>query len=260
MTTGALSKIFFVAMLLLATAAQADSHAEARDDDAKKQQAPVTGTDTKSQESTQVVYVPPSRGSTRTRTGGGTRGPASAPTLAVLAPDHVGVTHRAQPTLAWFLSAPTEGRIDLALVDPDAVEPLLEVTLPSPNEAGVQLVDLSRYGVSLAQGHTYEWSVALVIDPDNRDLDVVASGAIRREAVPAGMRSALTKGTPAYVTLARAGVWYDALAELSNAIAENPGAAHLHGQRAALLEQVGVGAAAAYERQKGSNDGSEGSE
>jgi len=43
-----------------------------------------------------TVYVPPSRGAVGARTGGGTRGQTSAPRIAVLAPDHVGLTTRAQ--------------------------------------------------------------------------------------------------------------------------------------------------------------------
>jgi hypothetical protein len=199
----------------------------------------------------QVVYVPPSRGSARARTGGGTRGPGKAPTLAVLAPDHVGVTNVAQPTFAWFASEPIPGRVDFTLVDPEAVEPLVEVTLPSPNEPGVQLIHLADYDAQLAEGRSYDWSVALVVDPESRDLDVVAAGAIRRAPASPRVAAEIAAGTPAYIALARAGVWYDAMADLSAAIAANPEDAALRAQRAALLEQVGVGAAAVYERENG---------
>ncbi|MGH0032679.1 MAG: DUF928 domain-containing protein [Myxococcota bacterium] len=232
----AIGRICSVGVLVLALTAWAD------DEDAKPRK------DEKEEASARVVYVPPSRGATRTRTGGGTRGPLAAPTVAALAPDHVGVTNRAQPTLAWFVSEATDARVDFTLIDPDAVEPLLETTIESPAEAGVQLVRLSNLGVELEEGRSYDWAIALVLDPDARDLDVVAGGAIRRDPAAPGTASQATPGSASYLALARAGVWYDALADLSDAIAANPGNAALREARADLLEQVGVGAAAAYER------------
>lgn len=205
----------------------------------------------------QVVYVPPSRGSARARTGGGTRGPGDRPTLAVLAPDHVGVTNVAQPTFAWFASQPIPGRVDFTLVDPEAVEPLVEVTLPSPNEAGIQRIHLADYDARLEEGRSYDWSVALVMDPESRDLDVVAAGAIRRAPASPRVAAEIAAGTPAYIALARAGVWYDAMADLCAAIEADPHDAALRAQRAALLEQVGVGAAAVYERENGADSGSQ---
>ena len=47
---------------------------------------------------------------------------------------------------------------------------------------------------------------------------------------------------------AEAGFWYDAIATLSEQIDANPADRDLREQRAALLEQVGLKAAAAYER------------
>src|SRR5271168_697816 len=50
-------------------------------------------------------YVPPMRGAPGGRTGGGSRGiKGSDLTIAVLAPDHVGLTAEDQPTLYWYAS------------------------------------------------------------------------------------------------------------------------------------------------------------
>lgn len=250
-----LAKLFGVALLLATLAAWADESDDADDAiEAAEQQEAEKADEAPAANgpSRQVVYVPPSRGAARVRTGGGTRGTMNAPTLAALAPDHVGVTWRAQPAFAWFLSEKSDARVDFTLVDPEAVDPLLEVTLPGPFEAGVQLVRLADYGVELEPGHSYDWSVALVLDPENRDLDVVAAGAIRREAPEPGVEEAIGSGTPAHVALARAGVWYDALESLSTAIARSPGDEALLAERAALLEQVDVGAAAAWDRARAS--------
>jgi hypothetical protein len=201
-----------------------------------------------------AVYVPPSRGTMRTRTGGGTRGPGPAPTVSVIAPDHAGITTRAQPELAFFVSAATDARIDLTVIQADAVDPLLETTLPGPISAGVHLVRLADHGVTLAEDTSYDWSVALVLDPARRDLDVAAGSAIRREPAAPAVAQALASGAPSYRVLAGNGIWYDAIADLSDAIAAAPGDAALRAERAGLLEQVGLDAAAAFERGSATHD------
>jgi hypothetical protein len=200
-----------------------------------------------------TVYVPPSRGAVGARTGGGTRGSASAPRIAVLVPDHVGLTTREQPTLAWFLSADTDVPIELTLVADGSVEPVLERRLRGPLRAGIHLVDLAGYAARLEPGTTYDWYVTLVIDPAARDRDVVAGGAIQRISVPAELADELAGGEASYRVLARNGIWYDAIADLSRAIEAAPAASatgsDLRAERAALLEQVGVGAVALYDRE-----------
>ena len=47
---------------------------------------------------------------------------------------------------------------------------------------------------------------------------------------------------------AEAGLWYDAIGALSRLIERNPGDAGLRAMRAGLLEQIGLPAAAAYDR------------
>ncbi len=227
--------------------AKSDSGASAKD------KAPAKAKPAAGKGSSLTVYVPPPRGAVGARTGGGTRGAANAPRLAVLAPDHVGLTTRAQPTLAWYLSAATSQPIELTVIADDAVEPLVVKQLTGPMQPGVHLVDLAQEGVQLKEGTTYDWYVALVLDPKARDADVIAGGAIERRAPPTGLSAELAKGEPSYRVLARNGIWYDAIADLSAAIAAAPdGAPALRAERSALLEQVGVGAVALYEREGGS--------
>jgi hypothetical protein len=199
-----------------------------------------------------TVYVPPSRGAVGARTGGGTRGQTSAPRIAVLAPDHVGLTTRAQPSLAWYLSADTSAPVELTLIADGAIEPLAVKRLPSPQRAGIHVVDLSQLDVELAEGTTYDWYIALVLDPNARDADVVAGGAIARRSAPSALVADLKAPGPTYGAYARNGFWYDAIADLSTAIANAPSGSPesraLRAERAELLEQVGVGAVALYDR------------
>lgn len=192
-----------------------------------------------------VVYVPPPRGAPATRAGGGTRAPGALPELSVLAPDHVGRTARAAPTLFWFASAPAQARLELTLIREGEVEPRLEEGVATGVEAGVGSVSLGRWGIELEADAIYQWSIALVEHPTQRDRDVIASGYITRAALPPELADSPDEGSDPGA-LARHGLWYDALAELGRRI--EAGDESLLETRAALLEQVGLDAAARYER------------
>ena len=199
------------------------------------------------------AYQPPMRGSASSgRIGGGTRGTADGPsvTLEVLAPDHAGLTVSAQPTLYWFVSQRIETDAELTIVDDTSVDPLLELKLTPPIEPGIHALSLKEHGVQLAPNVAYQWFVAVVVDPSQRSYDVIAGGEIERVAQTSELASQLrrvgTQETPqAY---AEAGIWYDALDGLSTQIGNSPNDAGLRQQRAALLDQVGLPGAAAYER------------
>jgi hypothetical protein len=192
------------------------------------------------------IYIPPARGSTRTRTGGGTRSISSLPRLVALVPDHVALTARPAPALSWFVPRAADAPLVLTLLRDDAVEPELEVTLATHVEAGIAEASLARWNVELDPGVVYKWSVALVADPEERERDVVASGAIERVPEPAGLAAERRAGRDGYRALAAHGLWYDALAELGGAIAS--GDEGLRDTRAALLDEVGLTSAADFER------------
>ena len=199
------------------------------------------------------AYQPPMRGSASSgRGGGGTRGTADGPsvTLEVLVPDHTGLTVSAQPTLYWFVSQRIETDAELTIVDDTSVDPLLELKLTPPIEPGIHALSLQEHGVQLEPNVPYQWFVAVVVDPSQRSFDVIAGGEIERVAqtseLASQLRSVATQETPqAY---AEAGIWYDALDGLSTQIGNSPNDAGLRQQRAALLDQVGLPGAAAYER------------
>jgi len=184
------------------------------------------------------------------RQSGGTRGSGDKlPTLAVLAPDHIALTTQAQPALFWFQSAPAKAAFQLTLTEPKKPKPLLNVNLDKAEVAGIRAISLSRQGVTLEPGITYEWHIALIPDPANRSKDVMAGGGIKRIPSPAGLDEKLAKAPPAEraVIYAEAGIWYDALQSISTAIAANPKDESLHALRASLLKQAGLSEAAAAE-------------
>jgi hypothetical protein len=166
------------------------------------------------------------------------------PELRALAPEHVGATVSAAPTLYWFLGGRSSVPVEVALGSEGAAKPLLELRLEPPVAAGIHALALPKYGVSLEPGVTYRWSVALVSDAANRDADAVSSAAIRRNDANDGMLASAGPAERAHA-LAAAGYWYDAFDVLTGWIQKEPGAERLREHRAALLEQVGLSGVAA---------------
>jgi hypothetical protein len=189
---------------------------------------------------------PPSRGAPAVgnRIGGATRGATDEPLRVVaLAPfDHTGLTVHEQPSLHWFISSTTALPIELTISDPKAPRPILETRIPQPTRPGVQRVRLSDLGARLATGVPYEWYVVVVRDPERRARDIVAGGMIERTDLPEAVRAKLLAAPPAEVpsVYAEAGLWYDAMAAVSDLIDARPDDAGWRRQRASLLEQVGL--------------------
>jgi hypothetical protein len=102
---------------------------------------------------------------------------ASAP--EALGPAHVGASAHESPTLYWLLPEATSSSVELTVMLPGAVTPVLETTFQGPLEAGVHRVSLAEHGVRLEPLLDYRWFVALVLDPERRSRDVVTGAGIR---------------------------------------------------------------------------------
>jgi uncharacterized protein DUF928 len=188
------------------------------------------------------VYNPPSRGAPGGRIGGGTRGGGNIFVLSVLAPDHSGFTTKEQPSLYWFISKPTSLPVEVTVMDPQGIKPILETQLPSPTKPGIQRVRLADYNIHLAPGAAYRWFVAVVPDADRRSKDILAGGAIERVALQEDVTAKLAKASDKEVPFvyAQEGLWYDALNSISDLIDAAPQNQELQNQRTALLKQVGL--------------------
>jgi Domain of Unknown Function (DUF928) len=218
----------------------------------QKAKAPVsTGpADTKTADGT-PIYKPPLRGSPGGRVGGGTRGASleSLVSLSVLVPDHVGLTLQSQPHLYWFISKITPHPVEFTITEKDAVKPVLEARLKPLERAGIQCIRLSDLGVRLRPNVPYKWFVAVVTDPDRRSRDTLSGGMIEVLS-PSAELSAKLRQTPKAkqpFALAQEGIWYDALAGVSDSIDASPKDLSLRKQRAALLDQVGLKEAAEFD-------------
>jgi len=188
------------------------------------------------------VYKLPTRGAPGGRVGGATRGDKNAFVLSVLAPDHSGITTSEQPSLYWFISKTTSLPIELTVMEPDGIQPILETRIPAPVKAGIQRVRLADYKIHLKPGVAYRWFIAVVPNADRRSKDILAGGVIERIDMPQELKAKLASsenGQKAFV-YAEAGIWYDALKSISDLIDAAPQNQQLRNQRTALLTQVGL--------------------
>jgi len=196
--------------------------------------------------------MPPLRGAPSTRIGSGTRGfnsnNDSQIEVAVLAPDHTGLTTKESPSLFWFSSRPVKVEVEMTVIDEESIEPLLESRVTKETGAGFHELNLAKHNISLKPDIEYQWSVALIHSEDQRSKDTISSGSIRRVFLSPEVQTALSTSDAkqhAYI-LANAGIWYDAVATLSHQINQFTEDQDLKLAWASLLHQVGLENAAAH--------------
>ena len=201
----------------------------------------------------QATYKPPLRGAPLTRVGGGTRSFGSALAVNVLAPSDTGYTLQEKPTIYWFASQPIDQPVEITITSTeslqDAAKPLFEITLQPPLAKGIHAFRLTDHGVALKPGVEYQWFVAVVHNAAQRSNDVLAGGTIKR-VTDSPVQAQLKQASPAQLPAiyAEAGIWYDAIDQLSRQISANQSDRQLRERRAALLDQVGLREAAAFDR------------
>lgn len=189
------------------------------------------------------AYKPPLRGAPSSRVGGGSRGAAdNAFVLAVIAPDHTGLTTHDQPTLYWYLSGKVATPVEITLLDEVGIKPLLERTITAPAVPGIQKLALKDYSIHLQPGIEYRWHVALVVDAKQRSNDILASATIKRETPSEAVRAKFAKlqGNALTRAYAEEGFWYDLLESLMVELQGKPADAALQNQYESLLSQVGL--------------------
>jgi hypothetical protein len=240
--------VFAFAMALTApivTAAETDPETEKAESASEAPAAELEPVSAAPPSSLRFLYVAPDLGKPVKPTGGATRGSnKKIPLMFALTPDHVGQTVSAQPSLFWYLDRIPDASmgIEFTLFDQASDEPEVEAVLAAPGRAGIQRIRLADYGVELKPGSEYEWSVALIVDPEKRSKDVVVTGWIDRIEHSGQLTARLESegGARTAAIYAEEGLWYDSFAALSDQIDGNPGDANLRSQRIDVLRQVGL--------------------
>ena len=174
--------------------------------------------------------------------------------LAVLSPDHIGLTMFEQPALFWYIAQPTSQSVDVLMTDEGNSQILLDVRMLPPIRPGIHKVELKDYGIRLQPNTTYQWKIILKgMTPDQ---SYTSSGWIMRVTPPPNVATLAhlpsINASPPQL-LVEAGLWYDAIWALSERIQTQPTDAISLNQRANLFEQVGLLPPAQQDRQHAQN-------
>jgi hypothetical protein len=201
--------------------------------------------------SAEPEYKPPARGAPGGRVGGASRGTVKVtvplPTIQLIAPDRdAGQTTSPAPILYYYVSRPIAWPTKFTISAPLRPEPVIEVNIPAPQQAGVYAIRTADYHLQLQPAVVYTWSVSAILNPKAPSRDIVASASLLRTAPDPSLESAL-RGAPSNrraAVFAQAGFWYDAVAAAAEMEAFDR-----HAALDALMNEVGLVEPASYDRQ-----------
>jgi hypothetical protein len=188
--------------------------------------------------------VPPGA-PTGQRQGGGARSESVGKSykVSILAPaESVGLTASEQPAICWYLSEQADVPVRISVLAPKKAKPVFAQELPAGTKAGLHKIDLAsaKQGgepVKLEPGVTYNVVVKVMSAGSGNAGDPFASCKIVRidpDKVPA---DAAKESDPAKRAAAygKAGIWFDYLDALNQAIAAKPNDEALLQKRAKAL-------------------------
>lgn len=161
--------------------------------------------------------------------------------LTLLFQSKDGHTVSGRPTFFWYLSANPPVPIRFVLASPEEDEPAIDEIFENPR-AGFMQAKLADKQPELVPGRQYIWSVTLLCNRNNTAENPIAQGQIKRVPMPPDLAEKLTQATSqlANATIyANQGFWYDALAIVAAAQAENPKDNTLQDHMLSLLGQMG---------------------
>jgi hypothetical protein len=149
---------------------------------------------------------------------------SEAPDLTLVVPtlsENITVSDR--PTFWFYLPKTTAKTIEFSLFEktPNALGEyktgIYQVSLPIERQSIVTGYRLPANAPALAVGKKYEWAIALVCDPNNRQRDLNASSTISRIDLTAEQQSGLSQASALQKSefFANNGIWSDMVTALS---------------------------------------------
>lgn len=190
-----------------------------------------------------IKYTPPRMGMPGVRIGGGSRGEGGEDlSLVAIVPDHVALSTKPNPSLCWHQTKSTKIKRAIVIDDGQSVKPILEQEIDEPNQAGIQCVNLERFGVSLKPEVEYRWFIDAIIDDAHRSKDLLSGGVVMYKQ-PAPDLAAKLKGASGQELpplLAANGYWYDAFSGVLAGLKEQPKDVRYQEMKGQLLLQVGL--------------------
>ena len=191
------------------------------------------------------VYAPPRMGAPKEVTAAATRDPAPrADLVRLLAPNHTGLTLAEKPTLYMYIGEPGTLSVTLRSQSDLAGPALASGRIEIATAPAIIPLSLAKLGASLRAGTGYVLNVAMY-DPTGR-VRGSDSTSLERITPPADIAQAASgKPLERARRYAAAGLWFDAMGALGDAIATDPA---MRAHRAAMLDQIGMPSVAAFDR------------
>ena len=198
------------------------------------------------------AFQTPNRGMPGRRAGGGTRGDdciqGSVPFLLALLPrTNLGLTTHAYPSFFWYLPQTTAQQAEFQLHQVDAEgQPqalIYEATLPIAGGNKIASLTLPQQTdiAPLTVGQDYQWSLAMICDPNNRDRDLRVEGWVHRVAnVPEATPLQAVNPYDQASHYAEQGIWFDALETLHSLRCQQPQDEALADSWESFLASVGL--------------------
>ena len=167
------------------------------------------------------IYNPIFENAALSRVGATNRSAFGVIDLMVFAPTTKGASTTNQPTLYWYQSEAQDQPYVFVIQVVFADEPLFEIQLEEEFDDGINAISLVDLGVQLAAGIEYEWSVAVIVDADNRAHDIFSMGSVQYMVPDEILRTQLDAATVSdrVQLLLQNGYWYDAIDLLQTATA-----------------------------------------
>lgn len=175
--------------------------------------AGLIGLPTARAESDEALYQSMFRNAELSRVGSTKRSAFGGIDMMVLAPRVKGAAAARSPKLYFWQSQPTNDAIEFVIQERGADEPLHESQIAVTQLAGVRAVDLADLGIELNSGVEYEWSIAVIVDPERRSQDVFTMGSTQYVPPSTDQQLQFDQGSAEDRTRAflGAGYWYDAI-------------------------------------------------
>ncbi|UBF26665.1 DUF928 domain-containing protein [Kovacikia minuta CCNUW1] len=206
-----------------------------------------------------VEFKPPRRGLPGRREGAGTRDPAAcvrgnpSQLTAIMPQTNLGLTTAAYPRFFWYIPKTRAKLAEFRLVSggeaasQDATAqtdktPIYTATFSITGTPGIASLSIPRHATipPLTVGQDYQWSLALVCNPDNRKQDIRVNGWVQRITPTADLTNKLVKASPndRLRLYADNGIWFNTLSTLAELRCTNPQDASLVASWTELLKSV----------------------
>ena len=197
------------------------------------------------------ISRPPSSGAPRGEGTAASRGGEEVPTPILFAEhDDAGLTISASPTICFYIAEPTKNKAVVTLSDPIDQTTIGVKWFPQGfPKAGVYRVQMDELRAPLKADGIYTWNVSIYSAKQNNAGNALAHALMRYQ--PSADLSAKIANVSAEErarVLGEAGIWYDAIAALSEAIEANPSDTFLRAQRTQLLTDRNKENAASFEQ------------